>query len=318
MFGLKQFKGDDGKELFERSEKSTEHKKSTILSVSANINWELFSPNPHIFSARELYEFETNAANFFFSSISASSSFEKQDIYVTNFDVKDQVVDVDRVQSSLEAKVTLTYGGHPLDNFAPLLETLFDSETLEPLLNTLSRQGMLADSTTTASINFSPGSPSSVISKGNVLMDTTLFIVLIAVSSILGLASLIILCKLGLCSFCFSRCKFRSGHVDNEIKITRTEETEESASPGVLGANNRHVSENDISFTPQRGIYNEYDIETPMSERSDATEISSASSSASVNPLGIVSMSKLRGLMYTPEKRQKNDDLYNMDIVNEE
>ena len=271
--------------------------------------WALFSPNPHIFSARELYDFETNTADFFSSSISASPSFTNQKIYVTDVDVIDQVIDVDRVQSSLDVKVTLTYAGQALDDVVPLFATLFDSETMEPLLNNLSRQGMLDESTTTASIDFSPGSPSGMITKDDALdalVENRLSILLIAVGSILGVASITILCKL------------RNKKCDNEIKITRTEDTEESVSPGVLGANNRRVSENDLSFTPQRGIYNEYEIETPMSERSDATELSPASTSVSVNPLGIVSMRKLRGMMYTPEKRQRNDSLYNMDNVNED
>ena len=204
------------------------------------------------------------------------------------------------------------YGGDAIEDFSSSLTTLFTSETMQPLLNILRRQGVLTESTTTSSIIFYAGGPTTVISKGNYHMRNDLFISLIVISSILGLSSLITLCKIGLCS------KDKDLHAQGELKEASTEDTEDSVSPGVLGANDRGDSKDNIAFTPQRGIYNDYNIETPMSERSDATEISSASSPASLNPLGIVSMNKLRKLMYTPEKRQQNTALYDMGTVNEE
>lgn len=230
---------------------------------------------------------------------------------LVDFKLKDQAVEVGKVQSLLTAEVTMTYAGKVLDNFSDVLPFAVNNAEVQYLLRTFVQGGFFAPSSTSSSIKYSFDGKSSIVTNSGLDKYTIIFTVLITISGMLALTSLVVLFT-SKCCRCGQRRRTRQDHTD--LKITKTEDSDEPVSPqGVLGACKQ--SDGKCTFTPQRGIQQMVE-DTPLSQDSHVESVYSTTSSKA--PLGILSMENLKKILVSPENQSHSIALYNVGLDNDE
>ena len=323
-----------------------------VYSVSSAIDWTIITSVPRTLSTFELFHFETFTSDFLSQKIKLSPYFKDVDVYATNVAIKDQTIDTDKVLYFVNAEVTITYCGTVIDDLSSLLAQEISNDDADELLNTMIPSGLFDTTSVTMTMSFEGNEVPNLVesddenNNDNKRSDggkiSGLFLVLIAISGCLALASAVLLFYSGCCSGC---CKSRksSGSYgiskqDMNIPQAPTEDSEEAESvitaSGNLGAkadptrNNNNCNDDDTDAgdlpvpTPQRGIYRDYPMtQTPMSYISEATNVTSNVSTVTTirsrEPLGIKSMNTLKRLMFeaTPKTdRKNNDSMYNVDL----
>jgi len=289
--------------------KGVERQTAEVYSVTSNLQWTVYTPDPHLFSAPEIYYLERTASTFFQERIKESTQFEDQDVVLVDFKLKGQSVNIGNVQSILAAEVKMTYWGKIMNNFSDILPFVVGKNEAEFLLYLLVQEGFFGKTSTSSSVKYEFNGGSELIAESGIDRILIMFMVFLALSSILAITSLSILIS--------SRCCRRNRMRQQDLKITRTEESDVPMSPnGILGANGKSDG-SVIIITPQRGIHHEYE-DTPMSQDSEITGPRSIySTTSSKAPLGIVSMNKLRQMMFSPGKPKNSMALYDIDLNDE-
>ncbi len=252
-------------------------------------------------------------SSFFQERIKESPKFEDQDVIVVDYKLKDQSVDVGSVQSILSAEIKMTYGGKIVDNFSDILPFVVGNNEVEFLLFTLVQEGFFGKTSTSSSVKYEYSGTSTLIAESGTDRIMLIFIIFLALSCMLAICSISFLISSRCCRKRERASWRRNQNTQHDLKMTRTEESDEPISPnGILGANVK--SDGLVMITPQRGIHHEYE-DTPMSQDSEMTGAKSIySTTSSKAPLGIVSMNKLRQMMFSPGKPKNAVALYDIDL----
>ncbi len=282
-----------------------------IHSITSKVDWTIFTPNPRLFSTKELYYIQKTASTFFTERIKTSQEFKHQQVVQVDFKLKDQAVEAGKVQSLLTAEVTMTYTGKVLDNFSDVVPFAVNNAEVQYLLRTLVQGGFFAPSSTSSSIKYSFDGKSSIISNSGLDKYKIIFIVLITMSGMLALTALLVLFTSNCCR-CGQQRRRRKEQTD--LKITKTEDSDDPDSPkGVLGACKQ--TDGKSTLTPQRGILQMVE-DTPLSQSSHTGSVYSTTTSKA--PLGILSMQNLNKMLVSPEKQSHSIALYNVGLDNDE
>jgi len=265
-----------------------------IYTVSSKLDWTIFTPNPYLFSAKELYYFEKTTTSFLADKINNSPYFNNQQVILIDFQLIDQLVESGKVQTVLAGEVTMTYGGKTLDSFSDLLPIVITDSDAQSLLNKFIQGGFFGPSSVSSNMKFDFNGSSFKIANNGLDSYAIVFAVLLTISGMLALASLTVF-------FSTKYNEWRQRQPDiMMITKTKTEDTEDPDSPGVLGA---HIKSNkDVVITPARNIHHQLQ-ETPASEASVSTTKSVYSTTSSKAPLGIMSMGNLKHL-FSPDGKK--------------
>lgn len=296
-----------------------------IYMSSSTFDWTLLTPNPRLLSSSELFDFESSFANFFEVEILSSTAFSEIQILALDFDIKDQSVDDDDLRYSINGFLTITYSGEVVNSYSDLLSAAVTTKDLNEMIVLENKFFDLSSQSAHHSF-LDRNSPSIIGSTEDGSRRTLIiFIILIGVSCILAITSAALFYQSGCCSS-GSKKTYVSSY---DIKPMLTQETGDEGSSddgtstiGNLGAN-KHPDEADIlpvAITPQRGIDHGYEVDTPFSQRTFESEVSTASTITSRKPLGIVSMNTLNKLFRTPQgkKSESTKALYNVAISDDE
>jgi hypothetical protein len=280
------------------------------------MKWTIFTPNPRLFSTTEIYYLQQDASTFFKDKIKESPLFQHQNVILVDFKLKNQSIDVNSVQTILSSEVDMTYTGKVMDNFSHILPLVMDNLEAEYLMRKFVQRDFFGPSTTTSSMKFEFNGDSSSIAEDGLGQTMIILMALFAFSSTLAVISMGILC----CTKCCS--KKRTKEIESEVpdlklKQTKTEESDHPASPpGILGAFVNQTGEaiSQAIITPQRGIHHEFE-DTPMSQDSNLTEAKSIySTTSSKAPLGILSMTNLKKILASPQRKTTAVALYNVGL----
>jgi len=282
-----------------------------LYTVSSIMEWQIYTPQPYLFSTTETFYLQNIVSKFFEREIKQSPIFTDQHIYVVDLKVKDQYVDVSNVQSVLIVYVQITHGGKTIEDFPDMLSNTMNNDEDERLLEILMQNGFYRDSSISSTMTFISDRDSTLIGKTEDKFEIIIFISLLIICSFLAVTSVVMLCK----SDCFSRkAGKRSSVPDLKLAATHSMSFDDMDSPtGVIGAKER--CEKDMIITPERGIRQGCE-ETPMSQESNFTGVASVySTTSSRAPLGIVSMATLKNMMMSPNKRNHTTiALYNVGL----
>ena len=271
------------------------------------MKWSIYAPNPTQFSTSEMFFLEKSVSQFFYNQIRSSPTFANQEVYMTNFDVKEQEVNKAAVYTVLRGEMSVLYGGTKQDNFAASLSKVVTNERAQNLLETLVSSGYFESSSMSSKIYFEDVESLTIVSTTN---NEILFICLIALVGVLIMTSFSILLS-------SVNCRRRSIDEDQiqGIKPSNTMETAVNSpgnSPGKLGAR-RNVAPDDTesayAITPVRCVSDPH-RETPGSQISYRTEASNASR----NPLGIMRLNTLNKVALEPGKAKETKSMYQITL----
>lgn len=258
------------------------------------MDWPIFSSatNPATFTAHELYKIEKSSMSYLDNKMKTSPTFNNQNIYSTDVDVRRQTNGPGPELVSIAAEVTIIYEGDEKQDFSDAISKIFKTSDSQILLNTLVNDGLFESGSQASTPTFTNASTLTLDESHH---SQLLFIILISLVGILVLTSSGVLLS--------AVCKRKNKDSEDDtptIKQTNTFDTVESNSPGKLGARRNIIPESDMSayaITPvKRGgrrAAKTSTAETPGAYSSVSDMISPAGSMASRNPLGIMRLSTL-------------------------
>ena len=254
-----------------------------VYRVSSSIEWTIQDPNAKMLTAEELYLLERVSSDFFISKMNDSAEFEKQKNSYANLDMSGQ--QVAGVQSTMSALITTMYTGEEITDFSEGLSRIMTFDAVDSLMLQLKQSKLLSIGAVNGKLEFARGgAPAVVVSTAD---NTILFIIILCFVVLLMLASFIMLATSDFCS-CF--CRKGRDSIQDGIKMTATEDTQDSHIPAFLGARREPVPSPNTSqydITPKRDVRRNNYTETPDSL------FSPAESTTSANPLGIVRLNTL-------------------------
>lgn len=224
----------------------------------------------------------------------SADTCKNQSIFYSSLNVRNQKIS-DTELVTLVADVTIVYGGDRKEDFASALGNLFGIDESQQLLNNLIATSIFSDGSQTSTPVFENVDTSVLENKYD---NKLLFIILIS------LVGVLILTTFG--AFISSMFPKKRGNDGVEIKRNNTIDTDDSNSPGKLGARRIVIPDCDQSayaITPVKKGNG-----TPVYADSSVAEmISPAGSMASRNPLGIMRLSTLNKCSLGDEPKQSNN-----------
>lgn len=276
-----------------------------VYRVSSSIEWTIQDPNAKTLSAEELYLLERVSSDFFISKMNDSTEFENQNFVFAKLDMSGQ--QVAGVQSTMSALITTMYTGEEITEFSEVLSRIMTIDVVDSLMLQLKQSKLLSIGAVNGKLEIVPEGASAVVAS--TADNTILFIIILCFVALLILASFIMLATSDFCS-CFCR-KGRNG-IQDGIKMTATEDTQDSHIPAFLGARREPVPSPNTSqydITPKRGVRRNNYAETPDSV------FSAAESTTSANPLGIVRLNTLDRIeKNVPIKKTHGAALYSISL----
>lgn len=260
-------------------------------------------------TAAELYLLEQVSSDFFISKMNESAEFKEQNIYFTSVDMRGQ--EVAGIRSEMSALITTMYTGDEITDFSERLSMLMTNDVVDSLMLQLQQSGLLSVGTVNGKLEFVKEDASIVVVS--TADNTILFVIILCFVALLMLASFVMLAASDFCS-CF--CRKSSNNIPGGIKMTATEDTQDSHIPAFLGARCEPVPSPDSSqydITPKRSVRRNNHAETPDSL------FSPAESTTSANPLGIVRLNTLDRIENNvPTKRTHGAALYSISLQDDE
>jgi len=266
----------------------------------------MYVPSPSFLSTQHLFYMEKETADFFNKKMIESSVFGKRNLYLTMFDIQNQSINPDLVQSKFDAVLTILYEGKEKSDLSSSLSATVTNSEAEKLLQTLVDNGLFGKSSTSSLLEYKTVDTKIVASSLG--RSKNLFIALLC------LVSMLLLTSFGIIISSTIKCRNRRRDESNAelqqtgIKQSSTMETTEnspSSTPAKLGARKHVIPVSDDSayaITPVRRGCNSQVSQTPMGKDSSISDlISPASSTSSRNPLGIMRLSTLNKVSHQPQ-----------------
>lgn len=294
-----------------------------IKIASSIFEWDVITPNPRILSEPEINDWEVYASKFFNLQLTSSPLFSKQDLITISINIEEQSIDV--LEYTMKGDITIVYSSEEeqlYETFSNILSKIITNENAESMLMHDSQPNLFDDFSKSASITFT--NPKNSDGDGGYENKRLIMLIaLLAMSCSLTVTSIYFFHQSRFCHVC---CPGNQ-QAEHEVKQTLTQDSSDNdeafvnekqygditaanySTPqqnriGKLGAAQLQQSDggtthNMVQITPQRGIYQEYETETPISVRTDISD-NTFSTLASCDALGVVSKKSLDKLLHDP------------------